>query len=321
MIETLERSLTTDKAQEWHQESIAVALASEVLPRTHEAFGEGIVHIFGDELNASTLEVWPQGRVVRLKTPTVAIALTNQDHPSQIDEGDAGRLGSVLFTNDNEHYHSVLLVQTNGAVLFNATPRSEWASPEIFSLRDDDQVGVDRRSIDGRLEGGEPNSGASRGIAVPDVGSLSGETPDPSSEPTLLKSPTADREESASNQELSQSKEKPEKVQLEGNVAHPPYYKPAEGNKNAYARFSLATHPEPGETTYVPVYATKRYAEKIYDLKLLAGEAVKVTGPIHQMPQLDREKRPVVNEQGEALTEATVYAYSVKRIKEGNGNT
>lgn len=297
--------------QAYSQDLIQEALVSEFHPRTHEAFGEGGVHVFGGSgFSQCDLEVWPQARMVRFRSPTVAIALANQDPPVSIDPGRPFDGGSVCFVNETEAQHIVFLVQTSGEfILTGSTPRDQ-TDPAGPSVTDDDRLGGgigssinhDRVAPDSDpssepVERSDPAASTQGPSVEPVEGSSSGSAEYP------IRQELEDQgsfQASASSPEptdqfvdVNKKIEQPPKLRLTGELITAPVYRPPTPERPAHIRFPLLD--ASANANRHQIYSTKHNAERIAGLNLQPGEQVRVTG---------------------VQQEQSVYAYGVRRLSE-----
>lgn len=115
-------------------------------------------------------------------------------------------------------------------------------------------------------------------------------------------------------------KEQQPRLRLQGNIGRAPSFSfTTRGTPRI--TFPLATHDEQADgtktTEWHSVYSTKNFAQAINAQELQRGEEVRVVGVRHQREKRGRDGKPLTDSNGEIQTEATVYAYCVKRVGEG----
>ncbi len=200
--------------------------------------------------------------------------------------------------------HTTLVLGRDGSTTFLVQPLEPVLTEhqqEIVRLLEQDRD---------RLDGEDGN--ASRISGVPNVLSVEPITPQTP--------PNGERKEALpiageillTEAPVSDS-QKPPRVRITGNLGREPRFMHTTRGVPKVV-FLLAEHArgDDGEesTTWHTVYATKRFAEKIRDGNFRQGEGVKIEGVRHLRDVTDRCT-------GELKTEKQLYAYAVKRTKNG----
>lgn len=284
MERELKRIFEQEGNQAYCQHGIALALCSEVQPRTHEAFGEGIVHRFGENFE-SDLEVYPGAKVVRYRNSSMALTLTQQEPPREIIESGAGE-GHVLFMHHTEQLHTTLMLTSDGGGMV------------VFAPREDDRLGRGGSQRSTETEPAAPVvEPMDHSPAAPPL-PVGREPADGHGQDASLGAPSDVTPEPAVREPVQ---EQPQTVRLDGTVvAEPNFHQTSKGVDRIIFPLSV------GDETHI-ITSTKDRAVIIKNLALQPGESVHLAGIPYQAARS-------IN--GKLQTREEIYAWGVKRLED-----